>query len=374
MYFLKLKRKIKSIGNNTSIITKKFLRSLSSYFFKVLGIKFFGRSSLYIETSGKCNLACQFCAYSIKEVPQKVITIDQFISQVNQTLNMGIYDFGLTPTTGEIFLDQTIEEKLIYLNQNPRVLSYHFFSNLTAIPLKRLEKVFDIISEGKMTDFGVSIYGYNEEEFNKMTLRPNNLFKRCLINLNFLIEKKIRCGSKFKLNIYCRVLKTSSNKTIDPLLKEIKNKASQHSSISFVNADQYDNWGGLIKQESLKGISLDLLDIELVKKDGPCANIFSRPQILSDGTVIACACRDVNATLKLGNVYEDPLAKIISPTNPAFSNLVKSMDEGVFPDICRDCTAYRSLYSPNLITFRHLFSAIKKSNPLNKLYKKSINQ
>ena len=353
---------------------KRILNSLSHYFFKILGIRFFGRPALYIETSGKCNLACQFCAYSIKEIPQKVITLEQFISQVNQTLDLGIKDFGLTPTTGEIFLDQTIEEKLIYLNQNKRVASYHFFSNLTAIPLKRLEKVFDIISYGKMTEFGVSIYGYNEDEFNRMTLRPNNLFKKSLENLNFLIENKIRYKSKFKLNIYCRVLKTSSNKTIDPFLKQIKIKASQYPSISFVNADQYDNWGGLINQESLKGISLDLLDIELVKKDGPCANIFSRPQILSDGTVTACACRDVNATLKLGNIYEQPLSSIISPKNDAFNKLVKSMDKGLFPEICRDCTAYRSLYSPSGKGLKYLASAIKKSSPQYKLYKKSINQ
>ena len=127
MYFFRLKRTIRKTGFNTIILMKRILNSLSSYFFKLLGMRFFGKPALYIETSGKCNLACQFCAYSIKEIPQKIITLDQFISQVNQTLDIGIKHFGLTPTTGEIFLDQTIEEKLIYLNQNQRVASYHFF-------------------------------------------------------------------------------------------------------------------------------------------------------------------------------------------------------------------------------------------------------
>ena len=50
------------------------------------------------------------------------------------------------------------------------------------------------------------------------------------------------------------------------------------------------------------------------------------------------------------------------------------MDKGLFPEICRDCTAYRSLYSPSGKGLKYLASAIKKSSPQYKLYKKSINQ
>ena len=180
-------------------------------------------------------------------------------------------------------------------------------------------------------------------------------------------------------SIFIIVLSSLNFKAISltkSFIKEIVYRSSFIVSIpenliksSYYNVNEYTNY---YKEYKKTKEELDLLDIALVKKDGPCSNIFSRPQILSDGTVTACACRDVNATLKLGSIYDDPLSYIISSKNPAFSKLVKSMDKGVFPDICRDCTAYRSLYSPGGKGLRHLISAIKKSSSQYKLYKKSI--
>ena len=64
----------------------------------------------------------------------------------------------------------------------------------------------------------------------------------------------------------------------------------------------------------------------------------------ADGRGNACACRDVDGTLELGNIHEQPLAKILSPQNPRYMDLIERQQNGNFDAVCRSCTAYQSIY------------------------------
>ena len=57
-----------------------------------------------------------------------------------------------------------------------------------------------------------------------------------------------------------------------------------------------------------------------------------------------CACRDVDATLRLGDIRETPLRDIISSRNPAYMSLIDEQQRGEFRPICRSCDMYSSIY------------------------------
>ena len=50
----------------------------------------------------------------------------------------------------------------------------------------------------------------------------------------------------------------------------------------------------------------------LKKKNGSCALIYSRLSIGENGVVNACACRDANFSLQIGNASNENLSNIIN--------------------------------------------------------------
>ena len=52
--------------------------------------------------------------------------IDMFNNIVNQSLNLGYRKIGLTPSTGDIFMDKNILEKLSLLDEKQNYEGYFF--------------------------------------------------------------------------------------------------------------------------------------------------------------------------------------------------------------------------------------------------------
>ena len=72
-------------------------------------------NNLYIENTSKCNLKCKFCAYDkrdLEAVPYETMSQDMFENVVNQALKMGYKNIGLTPTTGDVFMDKKLFSKI----------------------------------------------------------------------------------------------------------------------------------------------------------------------------------------------------------------------------------------------------------------------
>jgi hypothetical protein len=74
---------------------------------------------------------------------------------------------------------------------------------------------------------------------------------------------------------------------------------------------------------------------------GPCRRLFTGPTVLSDGRVNGCCCRDVEATLVIGDVNKDSLGDILK--GAPLKALVKRHSLGDFPEICKLCTRYESV-------------------------------
>jgi radical SAM protein with 4Fe4S-binding SPASM domain len=78
-------------------------------------------------------------------------------------------------------------------------------------------------------------------------------------------------------------------------------------------------------------------------KRGACELLFTKPVVLADGRVNACACRDVEAELIVGNVNDQPLSEIWA--GRAITELIERHERGDYPDVCKRCTYFVSVYN-----------------------------
>ena len=98
--FKNLKRKI--------IIKLKDLNYKIKYYLKIQKIPDI-LDHINIETTSLCNLKCKFCAYDKRDFdiyPKSTMKTDMFNDVVTQTLDLGYKKIGLTPSTGDIFMDK----------------------------------------------------------------------------------------------------------------------------------------------------------------------------------------------------------------------------------------------------------------------------
>jgi radical SAM protein with 4Fe4S-binding SPASM domain len=106
----------------------------------------------------------------------------------------------------------------------------------------------------------------------------------------------------------------------------------------------YNNWGGRITQDDVKGLAIEIGRAESVYRSGACAMLLASVQVLASGIVNGCACRDVEATLRIGDINETPLRDIISSRNAAYMQLIDEQQEDHFRPICQTCDFYQSIY------------------------------
>src|SRR5712692_863015 len=142
------------------------------------------RDLLYIETSSVCNLKCRFCAYVKKQSP-KVSMKDAFFKDcITQAIDMGYRRFELTPCTGDIFMDHHIFNKLDFLESNPDVTSYQFFTNFTIPKPRDIERLARL---QKLSQLTISIYGHDLPSFIAITGQTGRPHLRAHSTCRFLL-------------------------------------------------------------------------------------------------------------------------------------------------------------------------------------------
>lgn len=69
---------------------------------------------------------------------------------------------------------------------------------------------------------------------------------------------------------------------------------------------------------------------------------------MATGIVNGCACRDTDATLRLGDLHQTPLRDIVSARNPVYMELIEEQQNGSFRPVCQSCDFYTSIYYKSL--------------------------
>jgi sulfatase maturation enzyme AslB (radical SAM superfamily) len=291
-----------------------------------------------IETTSVCNLNCRFCAYEKKLSPRVTMANDTFADVVEQAVALGFDRFHLTPCTGDVFMDRHLLEKLRYLDGHPKVRGYHFFSNLT-IPTH--ETLLRLMALEKFERMVISVYGHDEASFVAITKASPKIYRRLLANLKTILAHHGRWP--FRVSIGHRSSFDAVASEASELMKLLAR--CKRAGIA-VNASHgmYNNWGGYVTQRDVDGLNMYVTPADGTVKAGACVKLFDSVQVMANGVVNACACRDVDATLAIGNIESEPLADILSARNAEYRRIIDEQQAGNFRPVCKGCDFYRSIY------------------------------
>jgi sulfatase maturation enzyme AslB (radical SAM superfamily) len=291
-----------------------------------------------IETSSACNLKCRFCAYEKKQSPAVSMSNEMFFDCVDQAVELGFRRFHLTPCTGDVFMDRHAFEKFAYLDAHPKVSGYHFFTNLT-IPTR--DQLMRLMGLKKFERLTISVYGHDEQTFVAITKSTPKLYQRLLANLETVLAHLDEWP--FKVSIGFRSTFDAESGDASELTRLLRKFETAGVRVQ-ASHGIYNNWGGYIAQEDVTGLNMHITSGTEVYKSGACVKLFDAVQVMATGVVNACSCRDVDATLKIGDVQSMPLAKIISAKNAEYMRIISEQQAGKFRPVCASCDYYRSIY------------------------------
>jgi len=293
--------------------------------------------TLYIETSSLCNLKCRFCAYDKKSSPRVSMSDELFFDAVRQAVEMGLVRYHLTPCTGDVFMDKSLFQKLEFLDAHPQVEDYDFFTNFTIPSEDEIERLLQL---SKFKSLRISIYGHDLPSFIAVTQSTEKVYRRLLANLESLLARLPRV--RFGLSLGLRT--TGEGRIRGP--SELQRLLERYDAAGVrVNMKHvFNNWGGMITAADVQGLDIEVTDTRSTYKRGACTLLFTGVQVMATGIVNGCACRDVDATLRIGDLHDAPLSAILSLSNPDYRKLVQEQEAGQFRPICQSCDYYRSIY------------------------------
>jgi sulfatase maturation enzyme AslB (radical SAM superfamily) len=326
---------------NSVLKTVRNLRNaVSTNINRARGVEFIPAkvSTLSIETSSVCNLDCVFCAYGKKQSPKVTMSNDLFASAISQALELGFNDYDLTPCTGDVFMDRHLFDKLTFLDQTPGVKSYGFYTNFAVPRPKDIERLAAL---KKLSGIGISIYGHDLDTFLKISRTTEANYHRLVRNLAQILD--IHKRQKFQMHLALHAGRDSIRGRKSEITDLLEQFAEAGVSIK-QQKNVYNNWGGFVTPDDVRELPVKVMSEDAVYKNGACVRLFTTIQIMATGIVNGCACRDADATLRLGDLTTTPLRDIVSTQNPAYQLLIDEQQRGDFRPVCKSCDFYASIY------------------------------
>lgn len=267
---------------------------------------------IYIEITNKCNLNCTFCS-EVKRKKEK-ITLENFEEIIKKINNYT--DYIYLHVKGEPLLHPEID-KILDIAEKYN-LKVNLTTNGTLFPnvvdkikdKKALHKInFSLHSENNYKNYLENIF----ENVKKLSTGTVAIYRLWTLNNNELDKKSQEIVEKIK-NFYNLDEKTYKN-------LKTKNNIKISSTI-YVDKDNEFTWPDNIENE--------------LSPLGYCHALKTHIAILVDGTVVPC-CLDSNASIPLGNIYDNTLEEIIN--NERYKNLqISFQNRKPCESLCRRCT------------------------------------
>lgn len=287
---------------------------------------------LHVEGTNICNAECVFCAYPRMERRKTTMSMEDFRRVVGEYLAMGGRHVSLTPIVGDPFVDKHLFERLDLLMDEPRVVGISFYTNAI---LMTPEKSARLMRYAAKLHVHVSWGGFDEDTWNAIMGVAKFPAARDAVR-GFLAEKR-RTGSQIPFTLALRCPDSAKH---GPLWTEL-DSARKEGLVEVAGMPDYDSWAGKVADAELEKVGLR--PRRMPYKLGACELLFTKPVVLANGDVNACACRDVEAELVVGNVKDEPLASIWAGRK--IDEIVEAHERGEYPDVCRRCTYFVSVYN-----------------------------
>lgn len=287
--------------------------------------------ALYLEGTNICNARCVFCAYPEMERPKVTMTMEVFRKAVDQYLALGSADINLTPIVGDPFVDRYLFERLDFLASRRSVRRFQFYTNAILIKPEQAQR---LMGYGERFWIFCSFGGFDRETYHR--IMGVDKFAEAVAAIRNLIETKVRTGSQIRILVNLRVPNGNAQGEFWDYLRQRKIEGV----IEMDGVEDYDNWGGKIPDSELR--EAGLTPKPPPAHSGPCRRLLTGPVVLADGRVNACCCRDVEATLIVGDLNTQSLNDILS--GDKLKELLVRHERRDFPEICKLCTKYQSIW------------------------------
>jgi radical SAM protein with 4Fe4S-binding SPASM domain len=288
---------------------------------------------LHIEGTNICNAKCVFCAYPQMIRPKEIMEDRLFESVIDDYISLGGKHISLTPIVGDPFVDPKLFARLDYLNDRPNIERYYFYTNAILMKPQVSE---DLMKYGRRLSIYLSLGGFDRETYKE--IMGVDKFEQVRQNIEAFLETKRRTNSSIRLFITVRC---PPSKCKGETWERFREYEKEHL-LRIIEFNHYDSWAGKIKPQELRRVGLK--PARMPRKLGECQRLYAKPVVLSNGSVNACACRDVEAELIIGNVREASLKEIWE--GEEFKKIIALHKKGDYPEVCKRCTYYISVYDP----------------------------
>lgn len=287
---------------------------------------------LHVEGTNTCNAKCVFCAYPQMERRKTSMPMEDFRAVVDEYVQMGGRSVSLTPIVGDPFVDKHMFARLDDLMARDEVRSISFYTNAILMTREKSER---LMAYAEKLHVHVSWGGFDAATWNEIMGVSKFEAARDAV-LDFIAVKEAS-GSTIPFTLALRCPQSACHGDLWEQLRDHEARGL----VEIADMPDYDSWAGKVSPEALGDVGLKPRTMPY--KRGACELLFTKPVVLANGDVNACACRDVEAELVVGNVKETPLAEIWA--GEAIDGLIARHEEGDYPDVCRRCTYFVSVYN-----------------------------
>jgi len=287
---------------------------------------------LHVEGTNICNARCVFCAYPQMERKKQTMSMESFTRVVQQYLDMGGHHVSLTPIVGDPFVDKHVFERLDHLLALEQVRGISFYTNAILMSPEKSERLMRYASK---LHVHVSWGGFDRETWNTIMGVEKFEAARDAVLAFLAVVERTQTKIRFTLALRC-----PDSNCVGELWEQL-NAFRKRGLVEIAGMSDYDSWAGKIDAQALEKVGL--APRKMPYKRGACELLFTKPVILADGRVNACACRDVEAELIVGNVNDKPLSEIWAGRE--ITELIERHERGDYPDVCKRCTYFVSVYN-----------------------------
>ena len=288
--------------------------------------------NLHIEATNVCNAKCTFCAYPQMERAKETMPMDTFKAIIDEYVDMGGRGVSLTPIVGDPFVDRHLFERLDYLNQKSEIQGFYFYTNAILMKPAVIDRL--LAYSDKLSIF-VSFGGFDRKTYK--AIMGVDYFDLVCANIEAFVAAKRQSQSSIAFSLALRCPPSNWQGKFWE-----KCQAYQQQGLMKIEViHTFDSWAGKVRTQDLEQVGLDATQPPY--KRGACELLFAKPIVLANGKINACACRDVEAELIVGDLADAPLKEIWA--GQGISNIIEQHERGDFPEVCRRCTWYNSIYN-----------------------------
>jgi hypothetical protein len=296
--------------------------------------------NLYFEGTNVCNADCVFCPYTRMERKKITMPMELFKNIISQYVEMGGNSVGFTPIVGDPMADKFLLDRLEYLNSIPQIENVGFYTNAIALKPEKAKRLTEF--KNLKISLSISFGGHDRETFEKiMGVDKYHLVEKYVTNFLNILETHGHEKLSVKLDFRCP--DSSGSGSFGEKVAECVAKGLV--SVSSLEGN-FDTFGGLMTQSDLDRADMGLVMGYGYPKFGPCEIPFTKPFVLADGRLNACAERDLEASLVIGDLNKERLEDLLyGPKMKEFIDSFYKLDS--LPKVCQECSVYQSIYNTN---------------------------